>query len=64
MVESDFKLEDLVGEIHRRLQLLNEVAEILERPEYEFALVDIRVILSRYLKARAYTKLLTEKKEK
>lgn len=63
MSKPDLDLVDYMGEIYRRLKLLDSVAEALESPaDDETVLEDIRTTLSRYLEARAYVKSLKEEK--
>ena len=65
MPESDLlRIEELMGEIQRRLKILDGVAVILEKnpdsADDKMVLDKIRSIMRRYLDARAISKLIGE----
>ncbi len=65
MTEPDLlEIEELMGEIQRRLKILDSVAVILEKyPDSgdKWILDEIRSTMKRYLDARAISKLTGEK---
>lgn len=69
MTESNsMRIEELMGEIQRRLKILDGVAVILEKhsdsADDKLVLDEIRSTMSRYLGARAYVKSLSLKERK